>query len=229
VLPQPEARGLGLAIRQKIKHSVPLQVDQDAAVPMAAAPSPVIHAEYAWRRAGLWWRSLPAGQAEQRVGTDGNGQSRREPCAGLATEGEAEMPLQIGQPQGEACQRRRPLLGARRRSGADIPDYGSAGGAPRSARAPGSPARADPAVGGHTDCVPPPKGHRSPEAAAPFRDAATMMRPSGAGSICRRSSPAGIRGQQCLGMTGPTHGALRLICVTGAVACYPAARECGRT
>jgi hypothetical protein len=26
-----------------------------------------------------------------------------------------------------------------------------------------------------------------------------MMRPSGAGSICRRSSPAGIRGQQMLG------------------------------
>jgi hypothetical protein len=74
VLPQPMAQDLGLAIRQEIHHLIALQIDEDAAVLVAAPPHLVIHPEHAGRRAGFWRQVLPTGHAEQRVGADGDGQ-----------------------------------------------------------------------------------------------------------------------------------------------------------
>ena len=94
---QPVGKRLCLPVRQEIHDLVTLQVDQNGAVTMAAAPSPVIHRQHARRRCC----SLAGGggcHSQQRIRTNRHRKPCREPGARFTAKGERQMLLQASKP-----------------------------------------------------------------------------------------------------------------------------------
>jgi hypothetical protein len=102
VRPQPSRERGGLPVWQEVDDAVAFEVDEHRAVAMAAAPCVVIDAQNA-RGWGRRRRTGPGAYGpEQRVRTGGDGQSPREPCAGLAAQRGAEAAVQAVEPLGAA-------------------------------------------------------------------------------------------------------------------------------
>jgi hypothetical protein len=70
---EPNSKRHRLSIRQEIHDPVTLQIDQDGAVTVAAAPRPIVHGEHPGRRR----RSLPeyrrSRHSQQRIGSNRDG------------------------------------------------------------------------------------------------------------------------------------------------------------
>ena len=104
---QPRGQALGPPVRQQVDDAVAFEVDEDRPVAVAAAPGPLVHRQHPHRRPGLRRAAGAPRHPQQRVGTGGHSQPRREAGADLAAGGEAEMALEVAQPPSPARRRRR--------------------------------------------------------------------------------------------------------------------------
>ena len=102
---EPGGYGLGLPVGQERDGTATLQIDDERAVGGSSPPSPVVEADDP-RLAGLR-EGHGAHRAQQRVGADRHGETRREPGAWRAADGEAEAAVHLGQSLGSAQARRR--------------------------------------------------------------------------------------------------------------------------
>jgi len=92
---QPSPNRLRLTVGQNIDRTVALQIDDERAVMLAPAPSPVIDADDARRRRRRQRRRPD--QAQQRVAADRHGQLRRQAGAGLTSCAEGDTALCLGE------------------------------------------------------------------------------------------------------------------------------------
>jgi hypothetical protein len=102
---EPRRHGPSLPVGQQRDGATALEVDDERAVGVAAPPSPVVDPDDP-RLSDLRQRH-GAHRAQQRVGADGNGETRREPGAGRAADGQAQAAMDLGQPSGPAQARGR--------------------------------------------------------------------------------------------------------------------------
>jgi hypothetical protein len=63
---QPGRERVRLAIRQEVNDVTPLEIDEERAVTMATADTPVIDTHHPWRRSR--WQRCPSDLAQQRIG-----------------------------------------------------------------------------------------------------------------------------------------------------------------
>ena len=80
---KPRGQSPGVAIGQEIDDAALLEVAQDRAVALAAAPGPIIDPEHA-RAARLIGATLASTEAEERVGAQGRAETLGQPRAGLS-------------------------------------------------------------------------------------------------------------------------------------------------
>jgi hypothetical protein len=98
VLPQPSCEAVRLAIRQEIDNPALLEVDQNGAVAMAAAPRPVVDADHARRDDRFC--GATAHQPQQRVAAGRHAEPVRQSRSRRTAECEGNMTLDIAQPSG---------------------------------------------------------------------------------------------------------------------------------
>jgi hypothetical protein len=101
MLAQPGCDGLAAAFGQEINDAPTLQVADDGAVALAAAPSPFIDADYPRRRVGF--QLSGPDQPQQRVAADRHGQPLCQARSGFAAQGKADVALDAAQARGSAC------------------------------------------------------------------------------------------------------------------------------
>ena len=95
---QPRSDRLRVAIGQHVDRTVALEIDDERAVALSSAPSPVVDADDVGRRhRGQGCRS---DQAQQRVAADRHGQARRQAGAGFASCAESDGALRLGEAGG---------------------------------------------------------------------------------------------------------------------------------
>lgn len=103
VSPELGGQGRGLSIWQQVEHTVPLQVDEYAAVALGLALRPIVDAEHPDRRC----RRVAGGHLQEpqqgiRTGAGGHAEFAREASPRLATEGEPDQLECAGEARGAA-------------------------------------------------------------------------------------------------------------------------------
>lgn len=98
MLPQPSGEAVRLAIRQEIDDPALLEIDQNGAVAMAAAPRPIVDADHA--RHDDWFCGTAAHQPQQRVAAGRHAEPVRQSRPRHTAECEGNMTLDIAQPGG---------------------------------------------------------------------------------------------------------------------------------
>jgi hypothetical protein len=98
VLPQPGGQRFGLPVCQEVHNLVALQVDQDGAVAVAAAPSPIINGKNSRRRRRRLAGDGRCRHTQQRIGADRHGKPLSKSCSGFAAKRERHMTLQTAEP-----------------------------------------------------------------------------------------------------------------------------------
>jgi len=93
---QPGCEAVRLTVRQQINDGTAFQVNEDRAVTLATLPGPVIHPEYTRRRSGRCSGST-TDEAEQGRAAHGRADPLGQARAGLATQRQADVVLQIAQ------------------------------------------------------------------------------------------------------------------------------------
>ncbi|MDO9711502.1 helix-turn-helix domain-containing protein [Paracraurococcus sp. LOR1-02] len=81
-------------------------LDEPRPVPVATAPGPFADGQHPHRRPRLRYGTGSPRGPQQGIGADLHGQTRRQPRADLAADGEAQMPLEVVQPPCPAGGRR---------------------------------------------------------------------------------------------------------------------------
>lgn len=73
---QPAGQGRGIAVGQEVNDATALEIDQDRAVALAGAPSPVVDAEHA-RSQDRIIRDLAPDEAQEGIGRNRNAEALR--------------------------------------------------------------------------------------------------------------------------------------------------------
>jgi hypothetical protein len=89
MLLQPGNHGLGLPIREEIDDTVPLEINQNRAIPMPAAEGEVIDTQDPWHGSAID-RGGPDG-AQDRIRASPHPQPHQESCARFAPHDEADQ------------------------------------------------------------------------------------------------------------------------------------------
>lgn len=109
LLRQPRLGGDRFPIRQQGDRLAPLQVADDRAVALVAAPSPVIDSDHRWRDEA--WTAMAAHHPQQGVVADRQHQPAGEPGRGAPAQGEAQMMDDVIEPGGPPCPGYQDLVG----------------------------------------------------------------------------------------------------------------------